>query len=106
MARRVLDDLIERIFAKDLQNFQLVQRVREEHEELVTGSLMTISSHYEKLFEQLRKEQNMIIVDIQSNLEKKLDELSKIDEKIEEYRFWLLSSNQITSFSMSYRLLQ
>ena len=62
---------------------------------------MTISSHYEKLFEQLRKEQNMIIVDIQSNLEKKLDELSKIDEKIEEYRFWFLSFNQVTSFSIT-----
>ena len=48
---------------------------------------MTISSHYDKLFEQLRKEQNMIIIEIQNNLEKKLDELSKIDEKIEEFRF-------------------
>jgi hypothetical protein len=62
---------------------------------------MTISSHYEKLFEQLRKEQNMIIVDIQNNLEKKLDELSKIDTKIEEYRFWFLSFNQVTSFSIT-----
>lgn len=84
-----------------MHNSQLVQRVREEHEELVTGSLMTISSHYEKLFEQLRKEQNMIIVDIQNNLEKKLDELSKIDTKIEEYRFWFLSFNQVTSFSIT-----
>ena len=87
MARRVLDDLIESIFVKNVHNSQLVQRVREEHEELVTGSLMTISSHYDKLFEQLRKEQNMIIIEIQNNLEKKLDELSKIDEKIEEFRF-------------------
>ena len=88
VAKQVLNDLTDRIFEKDVHNSNVIQRIREEHEELVTCSLVTISNHYEKLFKQLRDEQDRIIVEVQNNLEKKLEELRKIDENIEKFRCW------------------
>ena len=88
VAKQVLNELIDRIFEKDVQNSNVIRKIREEHEELVTCSLVTISNHYEKLFKQLREEQDRIIVEVQNNLEKKLEELRKIEENIEELRFW------------------